>query len=153
MAGVEMTFRLRVLDAEILRRLADPGDPGGLAAAVGRGLLRSAFAVQARSAEDFFIRSGRIGKSTRERRAHPRYVTSRTGRLRGSISADRAVDRSGLPLRVRVGSDVVYAAVHEYGWPARHIRARPYLRPAFELELDRFPDLIATELRALHGVV
>lgn len=32
-----------------------------------------------------------------------------------------------LPNGVEYGTDVIYAAVHQFGWPARRIPARPYL--------------------------
>jgi phage gpG-like protein len=43
--------------------------------------------------------------------AHPTMLTSRSGRLRGSI----AVNRGPLPRAIEVGTDVVYAAIHEKG--------------------------------------
>lgn len=49
----------------------------------------------------------------------------RTGRLAASIhpSSDATT--------ATVGTSLVYAPVHEYGWPRRHIRARRYLSAAF----------------------
>lgn len=48
----------------------------------------------------------------------------RSGRLASRIRATG--NREGATVSV----GVVYAGVQEYGWPARHIRAQPYLIPA-----------------------
>ena len=49
------------------------------------------------------------------------------GRLRQSIS----IDSSELPaLKIRVGTNVMYAPYLEYG--TRNIAPRPFVRPAFE---------------------
>lgn len=52
----------------------------------------------------------RRGQTTKGK-AHPTRITSRTGQLRGSIE----IDYSGIPQRIAIGSEIPYAAVHEYG--------------------------------------
>ena len=104
----------------------------------------------------------------------PHKLTSRTNRLRGSIS----IDRTGLPFSVAIGSDANYAAIHEFGFRGtenvkQHMRtvcfgrtvspfsvgpftrqmnmpARPFLSPALDDAAPKFPDvfrkLIAKEI-------
>jgi phage gpG-like protein len=50
-------------------------------------------------------------------------------RLTGALAA--SITGRGSPTEAVVGSSLVYAPVHEYGWPRRHIRARRYLSAAF----------------------
>jgi len=57
----------------------------------------------------------------------------RTGRLAGSIRANRA--KSSIQLKAG-SSSVPYAGVIEYGWPARNIEAQPYLRRAAWSNID-----------------
>jgi phage gpG-like protein len=63
--------------------------------------------------------------SVRGRQKAPR----RSGRLAGSVrpsgTKTAAVIRAG-------GGAIPYAGVQEYGWPAHHIPAQPYLVPAAE---------------------
>lgn len=98
-----------------------------------RALLRAALAIQAK-ATTLYILSGGSGPPD------PTRLTSRTGTLRRSIG----VDRSGLGgLVVGVGSDLVYARVHELG--GRFVRARPFLEPAATDVLPDLPALFADE--------
>ena len=70
-------------------------------------------------------------------------LTSRTGRLRGSLTAGFATDHSGLPDSITGGSNVVYAAVHEFGFPKRNIPKRPYLAPALADASKQFNSIFA----------
>lgn len=89
--------------------------------------------------------------------ARPQFLGVRTGRLRSSITASE-VEKSGNNYLERIGTNVIYARIHEYGgiispgakgflaWKDRdtnrwiftkrpvHIPARPFLRPAIENE-------------------
>lgn len=47
--------------------------------------------------------------------ANPPYLNVRTGRLRGSVNASRATVR-GSRVEAAVGTNVVYAGVHEFGF-------------------------------------
>ena len=63
-----------------------------------------------------------------------------TGRLRSSIKFK--VEQSDNVISIRFGSDVPYAAIHEFGGDAGrggkvHIRKRPFLTPGIE---DALPD-------------
>ena len=103
--------------AESLRRqLAQLGDDLERGA-VFDSLLEIGFEIQTNAAQSQIIRSS-LGPVS------PTRVTSRTGSLRRSIGVDWAKDRrkgdpampSGVsPLRVRVGSVLNYAGVHEVG--------------------------------------
>ena len=53
-----------------------------------------------------------------------------TGDLAGSIRA--YTDRTGSRIRGFVGTGVVYAAVHEFGYPPRGIPERSYLRSSLK---------------------
>ena len=71
----------------------------------------------------------------------PKILTSRTGRLRGSLAGSRSLDKSGLSRNfIEGGSDVVYAAVHEFG--SSRMPKRPYLAPALADAEAKFPDII-----------
>ncbi len=68
-------------------------------------------------------------------------LTSRTGTLRRSLTASFAVDRSQLPHSITGGSNVVYAAVHEFG--LGRFPKRPYLAPALADASKQFDDIFA----------
>lgn len=60
----------------------------------------------------------------------------RTGRLRSSINTRvKRIGPTGM-LGV-VGTNVVYARAHEFGYPPRNLPARPYLRPTFREQAQR----------------
>jgi phage gpG-like protein len=74
----------------------------------------------------------------------------RTGTLQKSI----IVDRAGLPRYAEIGSNLVYAAPHEFGWPKHNLPARPFLRPAAERDREKLEDIYIEEIdRALEGRV
>ena len=71
-----------------------------------------------------------------------------TGDLRGSIMA--YTKRRGTSIRGFIsggGASVKYAAVHEYGWPAHNIPARPYLRSSLAAKRT---EILKGILRAMH---
>lgn len=65
---------------------------------------------------------------------HPKHLNIGTGALWRSIQG--TVRRSGNKRKIVLGSNLIYAATHEYGDPDRKIPARPYLRPAIEAKLN-----------------
>lgn len=72
------------------------------------------------AATEKIIRGGRVGtgKGIRSAPPDPHRLTSRSGRLRASLAGRgyrQGIDASGLPHFIEVGSDVIYAAVHEFG--------------------------------------
>jgi hypothetical protein len=60
----------------------------------------------------------------------------RTGELRASVR----VSLRGLPRYAEVGTDHPGAGPLHFGWPAKNIRARPFLFPAIDAQLRRYPD-------------
>ncbi len=111
-----------------------------------RALVTCGLLVQKIAAEEMIIRGGRFGtgSSLRDRIAHPSKLTSRSGRLRGSIR----VNRVPLPKAIDIGSDVAYAAVHELG--LGRFPKRPFLAPALDKASKEFSQIFAKELgRAL----
>lgn len=117
-------FRSEGLD-ETLAAMKSPE----LARTLEGALLKSAAIVQTEITTNQIIRSS-LGP------VDPVRVTSRSGELRRSISGNRGIDRSGARrLRkafVDVGSDLIYAAVHEFGSPKRNIPRRKFIEPGFE---------------------
>jgi phage gpG-like protein len=109
-----------------------------------RALMTCAERVQAIAAGEMIIRGGRIGKGRRKTDAlpDPTRLTSRTGRLRGSIR----VNRSPLPRAIEVGTDVVYGAVHELIGVGRKRTKRPFMAPALEKAAKEFTRIFAKEL-------
>ena len=63
----------------------------------------------------------------------PYTLTNRSGNLRSAIGASQT-EKTGNRYISKIGlmRPVVYARVHEFGYPPRNIRPRPYLRPAIE---------------------
>ncbi len=110
-----------------------------------RALLKSAAAVQTNVTTRQIIRSS-LGP------VDPRRVTSRSGELRRSLSSDRGIDVAHTRRKRRafidVGSDLIYAAVHELGSPARNIPARPFLEPGFEDSARKIEAIFLDEWRS-----
>ena len=116
-------------------------------------LLKAAHAVLVNAAETQILRGGRVrgpagprgGKGKlRDTKPHPSKLTSRSGELRRSLSVNRGSDRSGLPRYIDVGSDLVYARVHELG--LGRFPRRAFLVPAAEAVAPKFRGLLAAEL-------
>lgn len=61
----------------------------------------------------------------------PQYLGVVTGRLRTSI-ATKPTEKRGDSYVAKIGTNVEYAAVHEFGFPERNIPARPFMRPSLE---------------------
>lgn len=96
---------------------------------LARALAKSAAVIQTEITTKQIIRSSRGP-------VHPKRITSRSGELRRSISGGRGVDLSRARKRrgasIDVGSDLVYAAVHEFGSPKLNIPIRKFIEPGFE---------------------
>lgn len=119
-----------------LRRALDSMQEPRIQNVFRRALIKAALRTQELAATEFIIRGGARGAPP-----HPKLVTSRTGELRRSIR----VNRGPLPSAIEIGSDLVYAPVHEFGSRARNIRPRPYLQPALEKASRDFERLFAVE--------
>ena len=59
----------------------------------------------------------------------PKYLGVVTGRLRSSIAVRRAVVEADR-IWAKIGTNVEYGPIHEFGDRDRNIRPRPFLRPA-----------------------
>ena len=119
-----------------LQAFFDRITPGRGASFVHKALVACALTVQADAATNRIQRSAPTGAPANP---PPGPLISRTGTLRRSIR----VDRSGIPRYVDVGSDLVYAAVHELG--GRHTQPRPFLAPALQATAGRFQAIFEAE--------
>jgi phage gpG-like protein len=65
-----------------------------------------------------------------------------TGRLKQSIIGRSLAAEEGFGLVLTAGdrNRVIYAAVHEFGYPIRNIPARPYLKPAIDHVREKLPN-------------
>lgn len=61
----------------------------------------------------------------------PKYLDRVSFRLINSITAT-PTKKVGNTFTTTIGTNVVYARAHEYGYPPRNLPARPFLRPAFK---------------------
>ena len=66
----------------------------------------------------------------------------RTGELLRSVE----IDPRNLPKSIAIGSRLPQAGVLHFGWPAKNIRARPYLFPAVNRERSRLPPVLIGEI-------
>ena len=118
-----------------------------LAKPVSTFLVKAAYLVLADAAANQIIRGGRFrgkGGKLGNTPPHPSRLTSRTGELRRSLSVNRGLDRGGLPRYVDVGSDLVYAPVHELGLSRYPVRA--FLAPAVAAVSPKFEGMLLHEL-------
>ncbi len=149
-----MTTSLRVvIDNVALKRFTSKLDPKLSKRALSSALTEIALKVAKNAAEEQIIRGGRTLEARRGGRrgskmfdspVDPKRITSRSGRLRASIAGQgfrRGIDDRKLPNEISVGSDVVYAPVHEFG--NRFTRARPFLGPALEAIVPQMDDILA----------
>lgn len=75
-------------------------------------------------------------KANRLSGPRPQFLGVITGRLRSSITASQT-EHIGSEYRVKIGTNVIYGPIHEFGDFSRGIRPRPFLRPALEDEGNR----------------
>lgn len=118
-----------------------------------RSLTDCAELVVENAKREQIIRGGRVagtgprgGKVMSDKPPHPSRLTSRTGRLRDSIS----INLQPLPGAIEVGASVVYARVHELGIPPYPKRA--FLEPAVKATERRFPEIFMANWRRIAGV-
>ena len=101
-----------------------------------RAMSQSAWEL-ARWSKDFrFIGKGRggkirYGKLAKSFAVHPTTLTSRTGLLRGSITATSEKVATNVFIG-KFGTNVKYGPTHEFGDMRRNIPARPFLTPAIK---------------------
>jgi len=109
-----MTIRI-----EGLQRLARKLEEGARDKAVKLGMNQSATLLQG------WIQRNRLSGP------RPDFLGVLTGRLRTSISV-KSTEKVGDAYITKIGTNVEYAAAHEFGYPPHNLRARPFMRPAFE---------------------
>jgi len=133
-----MEFKLRLPDDE-RRKIAKSGV--ALRAGVFKGMKRALLLVESEAKQSF---------------GRPDNLKVRTGHLRRSIAT--RVERKGSGEVVgSIGSNVVYAAIHEFGGPhprsttGKQMKKRPYIRPAIDdnmIQINRiFKKAIKEEVR------
>lgn len=110
-------------------------DPARNRRIFAKAAIEAAFLIQENAAGVQILRGG--GGVRRARAPHPTKLTSRTGRLRGDI----AVDRGPLPQAVEIGSDLAYAATHEFG--RSPIPKRPFMAPALKKIRPKIAAIVA----------
>ena len=159
-----------------LRRIAPKTNPRVFSDA----MVECALLVQRIAAKDMIIRGGRVLGPAGPRGGRgkmmdtpatqpPTRLTSRTGHLRGSLEAAEAINRRYLPGAIEVGTNVVYAAIHELGGSITitprmrrvlhaigiHPRAsttrvrispRPFLKPALDKAAEKFSSIFAKHI-------
>ena len=101
--------------------------------------------------DDHFAGWGPIGGSA----TNPTKLTKRTGNLYQSVIRSLQISESATQFSVSIGSDLPYAAIHEYGGYAGrsgpfkseectrpYIHPRPYLKPTIDDLADFLPNLL-----------
>lgn len=176
-----LSVRIDFLGDAAFRRMLEAIRPSSHRAVLSEALTESAMLVARIAALEKIRRGGRFRGPRGPRgglgalsdaAAHPTMLTSRSGRLRGSLAGRgfrAGIDDSRLPREIAVGSDVSYAAVHEFGGSfsqtvARHVRTsafgretrpfvvrehtrsvsfrpRPFLKPALDDASRQFEDV------------
>ena len=87
------------------------------------------------------------GEGFAQKNYHRNGLRAPTGNLKRSINGAALTGNQGIGIILRAGDheQVVYAAVHEFGFPARNIRKRPYIKPA----IDHVKRIMPADLRKL----
>jgi phage gpG-like protein len=95
--------------------------------------------------DSHFAGWGPIGGKT-----DPIRLTNRTGRLFMSVLNSLKMSENGTDFQLSIGSDVPYAAIHEYGGEAcdrPYLRARPYLQPTMNDLTEFLPYLLEAAIQ------
>ena len=105
---------------------------------------------------DHFAGWGPIGGSATD----PKRLTNRTGRLFMSVLRSLQMSEDGTNFNLSIGSDLPYAAIHEYGGYAGrggpfkseecrrpYIRPRPYLQPTIDDLTEFLPYLFEAAIQ------
>ena len=140
-----VSVRVDFIGGDRLRRALERIRPSSQRTILSQALTESAMLVARIAATDKIIRGGRFRGAPGPRGgrgaltsapAHPSRLTSRSGRLRGSLAGRgyrAGIDDSRLPREIVVGTDVDYGAVHETGGSftmvvPRHVRTSAFGR-------------------------
>lgn len=137
--------RLRAtLDPREVRKLElalEGIDPSRNPRAFNRGMTKAGLRIARNAARKQIIRGGRFGGT--DAPPHPTRLTSRSGRLRASLEGFGAIDDSGLPKFLDVGTTVEYGPVHELGLQVAtrsgssfRMPRRAFLEPAVDAEFE-----------------
>lgn len=92
-----------------------------------------------KAAFDFGLMAIRTAKLNYLSGPRPEHLDVVTGRLRASVNSK--VDKIKDGFQIRVGTDVPYGAIHEFGLPVKRgkktfrMKARPFITPAVEKSL------------------
>lgn len=95
--------------------------------------------------DSHFAGWGPIGGAT-----DPVRLTNRTGRLFMSVLHSLKMSENGTDFQLSIGSDVPYAAIHEYGGEAcdrPYLRPRPYLQPTMNDLTEFLPYLLEAAIQ------
>jgi len=129
-------LRVSLVGTKELQRRLKQMNPAINKRIIKESLLEGALKVQTNAASIQITGGGRgKGKGLAPLRNK---LTSRTGTLRRSI----AVDRKPLPFAIEVGSDLAYAAPHEFGFPKRNLPPRPFMGPALDAVSPQFGAIV-----------
>ena len=140
-----LSVRIDFTGDERFRRVLEQIRPSAQRGIIAEALTESAMLVARIAATEKIKRGGRFRgpRGPRGGRgalgnapADPVRLTSRSGRLRGSLAGRgyrEGLDRTGLPREIAVGSEVNYAPVHEFGGQfvvnvPRHVRTSAFGR-------------------------
>lgn len=110
---MDMTFRIRGIEKLLQKMRATTRT-----AVITRALTDGAFHLQ------HWVQRERLTGP------RPRYLGVVSGRLRSSITV-QAARKDDDNYVAKIGTNVIYAAIHEFGMEGR-MPARPFLRPAIE---------------------
>lgn len=135
MAGLTVKLTGTEQLQRVLESIRSPRNRRVLAAS----LTEAAMLTARIAATQKIIRGGRrrSGRGFSDAPADPTRLTSRSGRLRGSLAGRgyrQGIDTTGVPRFIEVGTDVGYGAVHEFGGTVsqtvgRHTRTSAFGRP------------------------
>lgn len=105
--------------------------------------------TMARAADTIADMQAPLGQASRRAATRASQLAPKvTGRLAGSVRATPAT-----ATQAGITATVPYAGVQEYGWPARHVTANPYLRPALaQTAPDTLKDMTAHAQHSLTEV-
>lgn len=138
-------FKIRFTNRRELQKRIDKINPKINSRIVSKSLVECAMMIARNAVSDQIIRSADAGVVNKKR------LTNRTTTLIGSMgTATKALNKSGLPRYIDVGSNVEYAAIHEYG--GENMPKRPYLAPALDDVSGKFEDVFLKHWRIEAGI-
>ena len=140
-------LRVSVVGSKELQRKLEKLNPGVNKRILRDSLVEAATATQRDAAKNQILAGGG-GKKSGLVKAHPSYLTSRTGTLRRSIK----VDRKPLPFAIEAGTDLAYGARHEFGSKDGTTPARPFMGRALDRIAPRFGDIVVKHWKKAAGL-